>query len=380
MSKGFSRRVRAAVLAAVLLAGVLLVPGCGPAGPEAQLARDGWRALDHAMQLAGYTSNGDAYTKDGITVALDTEAGVAQKNEYTFALDDQTQWVEDTLYITEDKLAEIINLRVTGKDEVQPVAVNWTDSRLVVHACGGVMLDGEWQDPANHHEGMVASYNAGYRVFEVDLTLTSDGKLVAKHEWTAQGGVPMTHAEWKAYKIRGQLTTMDIDDVIQAMYVNKDMVVVTDTKSHAESEAYRRTQFEEIVRAANAVDPSILQRIVPQIYQPEMLELVQGVYDFPNIIFTLYMFTGGRESVLDFVAQHEVISVVTMPSKKANTEYVAELGALGKLVYTHSPNTPEEILADAATGAHGFYSSKITPAMLEELLAEGSGQQAAEAA
>ena len=52
-------------------------------------------------------------------------------------------------------------------------------SRYMAHALGGI--DGE--NYTNSKEALESSYNKGIRLFEVDINLTADDKLVCVHGW-----------------------------------------------------------------------------------------------------------------------------------------------------------------------------------------------------
>lgn len=57
----------------------------------------------------------------------------------------------------------------------------FTAYRLIAHAMGSIRD----QPYTNAYEAMIANYEKGTRVFEIDFMLTSDRKAVARHEWTA---------------------------------------------------------------------------------------------------------------------------------------------------------------------------------------------------
>ncbi|AQT83571.1 hypothetical protein B1222_02595 [Paenibacillus larvae subsp. pulvifaciens] len=56
---------------------------------------------------------------------------------------------------------------------------HWSEHKMIAHALG--MVGG--QDGTNSYEAFLANYKKGFRIFEVDLILTSDGKLAARHDW-----------------------------------------------------------------------------------------------------------------------------------------------------------------------------------------------------
>ena len=50
---------------------------------------------------------------------------------------------------------------------------------VIAHAFGGI----DSYDYTNSYEALVANYNLGTRVFEIDIATTSNGDLVLLHEW-----------------------------------------------------------------------------------------------------------------------------------------------------------------------------------------------------
>ena len=54
-----------------------------------------------------------------------------------------------------------------------------TSNPLIAHAFGGI----DDKTYTNSLEAFQTNYDKGFRVFEVDLILTSDGGLAARHDW-----------------------------------------------------------------------------------------------------------------------------------------------------------------------------------------------------
>lgn len=61
---------------------------------------------------------------------------------------------------------------------------SWTDHRTIAHALGG--LDGK--EYLNSRESFLSMYNQGVRLFELDLSRTSDGVWVCRHNWNESMG------------------------------------------------------------------------------------------------------------------------------------------------------------------------------------------------
>lgn len=74
----------------------------------------------------------------------------------------------------------ITTLLLTHLELEEKEPQGFTAYRLIAHAMGSI---GE-QPYTNAYEAMVVNYEKGTRVFEIDLMLTKDRKVVARHEWT----------------------------------------------------------------------------------------------------------------------------------------------------------------------------------------------------
>lgn len=133
------------------------------------------------------------------------------------------------------------------------------------------------------------------------------------------------------------------------------MFLVTDTKEDRSIDIIL-AEFGEIRRAAGKVNIEILNRVVPQIYNPEMLQLVQSVWDWPSIIYTLYQSPQTPEEVIDFIREHDEIHGVTMWPGAATDEFIAELKKLDRVIYCHTINNFGEAFALCSRGVHGLYT------------------------
>jgi hypothetical protein len=59
----------------------------------------------------------------------------------------------------------------------------FTDYGFVAHAGGALFEDSKIYTYTNCREAVLYNYDKGYRVFEIDFNVTSDGKLAAVHSW-----------------------------------------------------------------------------------------------------------------------------------------------------------------------------------------------------
>jgi glycerophosphoryl diester phosphodiesterase len=224
--------------------------------------------------------------------------------------------------------------------------------------------DGEILIYTNSLEAIEQNYRKGHRVFEIDFNLTKDARLAAVHYWG--DGKKMTNSdwegaptleEWKSRKIYGKYTPIDINDIVKLMETYEDIYIVTDTKETDKDLVVK--QFMEIYKAAEQVDIRLLDRFIPQIYYPRMLETIYDIYAFKNVIYTLYMSPQPDDAVLDFVENHGSIFAVTMWPWRATEDFVRRLNESGKRVYVHTINKFQEAYDIMKRGVYGLYTDYL---------------------
>jgi len=247
---------------------------------------------------------------------------------------------------------------------------NFTDYKLISHAMGSI------QNKAytNSYEAFVANYEQGNRVFEVDLLLTEDHQVVARHEWTQsmtkelqqeeelpedRQAVPLTHKEFKESDILGKLKPLDWGDILDLMEEYPDIYIVTDRKEQQQVDILSLM----VKEAEQRRNPKLLQRIIPQIYDQPMLKAVQGVYEFPSIIYTLYASKDTDQEVIDFVAKNKITGV-TMPENRTSESFVSKLNKVGVVTYVHTINDISDMKKYEKMGIYGFYTDDLSEMVL----------------
>ena len=254
-----------------------------------------------------------------------------------------------------------------------PDETPWYEAnRIVAHALGSI--DGRLE--SNSAEAFHATYARGQRVFEVDLNLTSDGALVARHDfeqdsyYTLEQSIPpsgqvMDKKTFLNTPIMGIYTPVDISVIAGWMKEQDDMWIITDTKE-TDPDAIKK-QFTLLREAFNS--DGRLDRVVVQLYNYGMYDIVNEIYPFKNYILTLYQLAERDYDVIgSFCAEHDV-AVVTMPSSIASAETTALLRSYGLRVFTHTVNritTMKTMLFYAL--CDGFYSDYVTDPELEKFL------------
>lgn len=240
--------------------------------------------------------------------------------------------------------------------------------RAVSHAMGGI----GGLTYTNSYEAFLSSYAMGNRVFEMDMLFSADGVLVGRHEWGEsfskmmgqQDELPadrldarFTFDEFKQAKIQGKYNALTWDDAVSLLQQYPDIYIITDTKEIEPDQIER--MFTTIVQSADKVNPDVLKRVVPQIYNQPMLAEVNSIYSFPDIIYTLYMSKDTDDQVIQFV-KNNGISAVTMSNTRADRKLIGALKDLGVPSYIHTLDDMKDVLKFEKMGAYGVYSDTLS--------------------
>lgn len=194
---------------------------------------------------------------------------------------------------------------------------SWADDHLyIAHAFGGIL----GTSYTNSYEAFLLNYELGHRVFEVDFSITEDGKTVAAHDpehWRKSSHVysditqpnldatTFTYNNFMSSLWYDKYHPIDLTKLFQIMQEYPDIYIVTDSK-YFDKERVNR-QFTAFRTAAEAVDPTLLDRFIIQIYNPEMLDYIMEVYPWKSVIYTLYANPDWTaENVLEFANQSGV--------------------------------------------------------------------------
>lgn len=244
---------------------------------------------------------------------------------------------------------------------------SWLDAGepvLISHALGGI----DEYVYTNSLEALELAYNNGLRVFEADIQMI-DGELLLLHdeERTAQmcgfDTEDFSSEDFLNASIYGKYTPMTWQDLMAFMSEHPDMYVVTDTKYN--EQPYMSYVISALAAEAKDYDPSILDRVIVQIYSHHMLDTVMDIYPFRSVIFTLYMSPDDDEKVRAFCAQSGV-EAVTMHYSRYTEDFAASLNAMGVHTLVHTINDPQQAGLLSDSGVTGIYTDFLTPANITQ--------------
>lgn len=238
----------------------------------------------------------------------------------------------------------------------------------IAHAMGGIR--NENISYSNCLEAFEENYNNGFRIFEVDFSITSDNQIALIHDWEnalgraeEETGYIPTLEEYKKTKLYGQYTTMDINDLFGLMIEYPDIYIVTDSK-YADHDNVKR----QFIMISDRLDDysleerkHIISHLIIQLYNDEMLETVESIIHFKYYIYTVYQRGGDNlDQLADFCIEND-IPVVTMPYTWWTEESNELLHKKGLKVFLHTLNDAETAQTYLKAGVDGIYTDFIIP-------------------
>ncbi|MBO6016080.1 MAG: hypothetical protein J6P60_05810 [Lachnospiraceae bacterium] len=236
---------------------------------------------------------------------------------------------------------------------------------LIAHAMGGI----PGTDRSNSLEAFEQNYEKGLRIFEADFCLTSDNKLILRHDWNKKRGqkgllkykgyIP-TYDEFMQTPLYGKYAPLSFEDLLCLMKEYPDIYLITDSKESEYDKVV--SEFQMILESAEKLDAlSCLDRFIVQIYNDEMYDAITSVYPFENWIYTLYLRgTDNPDQLCNFCQEHG-ISTITVKYNKYSKELQEQADAHGLKVYLHTVNQTKDALNYYSQGVDGFYTESITP-------------------
>ena len=246
---------------------------------------------------------------------------------------------------------------------------------FISHGGGGI--DGKTQ--TDSLDAWKLSYSRGNRVFDADLSFTSDRKLVLRHYWgdnleqtqesmrmsnrvlDSNGHVlyhmkqplKMTYEQFISTPVFMKYKPMDCEDMINFMMAHKDLYIAVDTHSADIENVYK--YLVDCAKKMNADD--ILKRIIVNVYTPEELEPIMKIYKFENITARQhYVRPNNYYELLNFCLKNN-IRVVNVSSVFMKDEGIKLLRDHGIYIFTAVADYISDMQDFKNMGASGAVSS-----------------------
>jgi glycerophosphoryl diester phosphodiesterase len=223
---------------------------------------------------------------------------------------------------------------------------------LIAHAGGG--LDGE--SLLNCKEALDASWERGFRLFELDFSFTTDRQLVLLHDWDVtftrlfgNPGGPLDLGAFRKRRMSGGFSPLEPDSLAAWLREHPEAYVVTDVKGDTL----------EALGILLARHPWLRERLIPQIYRLSEYVPVRRL-GLRTVILTLYVSQYDDQTVLRF-ASSASLAAVTMDYYRAYWVLPPQLRAAGVTVLAHTVNDPLMARRLMRNGVSGFYTDNLDP-------------------
>ncbi len=233
-----------------------------------------------------------------------------------------------------------------------PVAAK--DLTVILHAGGGA--DG--MRYMNAQETFLTYYNQGYRYFEYDLKLSTDGRLIGSHAGEfLEHKMPeqLTYEEFKELRLENGFTPVNEEWLMQTIIQYPDVKIVVDAKMpDMEGDAAVLARIEQLEGLYNC---DVSPNIIPEVFSKEMWDIVKETTTFDRYFFSHYKVYYSVGMILDYF-DDDWIYGVAIPAECDSSfrSQIYRLKKEGKKIFVFTPTTTEGVLDAIQLGADGVYT------------------------
>lgn len=230
-----------------------------------------------------------------------------------------------------------------------------THPRAIAHAGGAVQGD----TVTNSKEAVEQAIANGYQYIELDMALTTDGKIAMIHDWESSASYylglgpnkAVSFEKYQQCKVLNKYTPLTMEALAKILQNNPQVRIITDTKEDNLA----------VLTAIKKQYPQIVKQIIPQIYQYKEYETVKQL-GYDKIILTMYKMSNERNGarIAKFVQEHDIYAV-TMSEELMNTGLAKTLQSYGIAVYMHTINNLSQTVKALNAGAYGIYTDTLLP-------------------
>lgn len=185
-----------------------------------------------------------------------------------------------------------------------------TSCTVILHAGGGA--DGLRY--LNAQETFYTYYDLGYRVFEYDLKLSSDGRLIGTHSGENLSGFydGMDYQSFLSLRLSNGMTPVNEEWLVNMMMTHPDVTVVVDAKmddTRGDADVLVRIEALEEIYGAD-----FSSNIVPEVFTEEMWDILKEETTFDRYFFSHYKKWYSNPQIKDKFLGEEKIAAVCMGS------------------------------------------------------------------
>ncbi len=234
-----------------------------------------------------------------------------------------------------------------------------TEDELIVilHAGGGY----EGLTHLNAQETFEYYYGMGFRYFEYDLRLSSDGRIIATHAWEhidTEDPYGITYDEFKELRLDNGFTPANEEWLIETIKKHPDVCFVIDAKMDStEGDSAVLKRLEELESVYNI---DISKNIIPEIFSREMWDIVKEETSFDRYLFSHYKVYYTVDQMLEYFGDERIwgfaLPTYTDNDIRSGLPEVKKT----KKIFVFTPTSTEEVEDAVAMGADGVYLNFIS--------------------
>lgn len=227
---------------------------------------------------------------------------------------------------------------------------------IILHAGGGI--DG--YSYMNSQETFLYYYNNGYRYFEYDLKLSSDGRLIGTHagENIESSEIvnfdDVTYDEFKKLRLVNGYTPVNEEWLMDTIINYPDIKIVVDAKSNTiEEDAAVVQRFEQLEKIYNY---DVSANIIPEVFSLEMWNILKKTTTFYKYLFSHYKVYYNVDMILDYFIDDRIWGIsIPVWSDSDFCSQIYRLKQANKKIFVFTAYNNDDFSSIINMGGDGLY-------------------------
>lgn len=233
-----------------------------------------------------------------------------------------------------------------------------TDEFIVILHAGGGYGD---LTHLNAQETFEYYYDMGYRYFEYDLRLSSDGRIIATHAWEhidVSNSDNITYEEFKQIRLDNGFTPANEEWLIETIINYPDVRFVIDAKMDTtEGDSAVLARIEALESIYNV---DISQNIIPEIFSKEMWDIVKEQTSFERYLFSHYKVYYTVNEMMQYFSDQRIWGFAFPTYTDNDIRSMIPKIKETKLILVFTPTSKEDVVDAKEMGANGVYLDFIS--------------------
>lgn len=232
-----------------------------------------------------------------------------------------------------------------------------SDLTLILHAGGG----DNGLNYMNAQETFLPYYNMGYRYFEYDLKLSSDGRLIGTHAGEnidtsdISSFSSLTYEEFKKIRLLNGYTPVNEEWLMDIIMTYTDVRIVVDAKGDTlEEDALIVERFEALEKTYGF---DLSANIIPEVFSVEMWNVLKETTTYDRYFFSHYKVYYTIDTMLKYFSDSRIWGVaLPIWSDSDIRAGIYKLKQAGKKIFVFTATATDDVLDIIDMGGDGFYA------------------------